>query len=323
MTTISRTAPVTRTLLADGRLAIEYDPAVEEWVDRWLPRLPFEEPQPDLVEAMIRIERRPATVLEAPGSEALLTLGSVTAWLGPEESEAIFMGRSPGATGRVDLIGLEARLQVTGTDPVEGADLYSMLTLSAALLLGRMGRTPVHAAAVLAPNQEAIILAGDARAGKSTTTVNLITAGWDYLSDDQIVISRAGDQIEIEGWPRPFHLDEGWDEGRSTGQRRTIDVSRLGPGEWRRRAPLGGLLFPVVRADEPTHLEPISAAYAFAGVVRQAPWLVVDRGSSTELLGLLSDLAHLRAFRLVLGLDSYNDPSRLVAALAVGWPELA
>src|SRR5690606_33365128 len=108
------------------------------------------------------------------------------------------------------------RLAVPAGAPTACADLYSMLTLSAALLLGRLERTPIHAAAVVAPNGQALLLAGDARVGKSTTTVNLITAGWDYLSDDQIVLERAGADLRVEGWPRLFYLDEGWEAGTPT-----------------------------------------------------------------------------------------------------------
>lgn len=323
MTTISRPPPARRALLADGHLALEYDPELAGWVERWLPRIPLELPAPGALEAIIRVERGVMDGLGTPAFPSLLNLGSVTVWLPAGGTRAVLRGSSAGAGGAVDLPGLEARLMVSGMDPGEAADLYSMLTLSAALLLGRLGRTPVHAASVLAPGGAAIILVGDARAGKSTTTVNLITAGWDYLSDDQIILSRQGGAVGIEGWPRPFHLDEGWERGEPTGRRRTIDITTLGPGRWRRGAPLGGLLFPVVRPDEPTHLVPISASRAFAGLVRQAPWLVVDRGSSDLLLQLLSDAAHHPAYRLVLGLDSYRDPARLIRCLEAGWPDLA
>jgi hypothetical protein len=233
----------------------------------------------------------------------------------------VLQGACAGVGGTIDLAAREARLTVASDEPAATADLYSMLTVSAALLLGRLERTPVHAAAVLAPSGVALLLAGDARAGKSTTSINLITAGWDYLSDDQVVLSRAAgeDALLVEGWPRVFHLDEGWERGTPTGRRGPVDAATLGPGRWRRTARLGGLLFPTVRPDEPTHLVPVSAAEAFAGLVRQTPWLMVDRGSSGALLPLLSDAARRPAFRLVLGLDSYRDPARLVRALEEAW----
>lgn len=322
MTTSSVIPVVRRALLADGGLALEYDPALRIWVERWLPRIPEERPRPETAAAVIRVGRGSGARLASPGDRPLLTLGTVTLWLPAGGERAVLRGRSPGAGGEVDLAGREAHLTVADGEPAGGADLYSMLTLSAGLLLGRLGRTPVHAAAVLAPSGSALLLAGDARAGKSTTTINLISAGWDYLSDDQVVLSPEGAAIGVEGWPRPFHLDEGWERGEPTGRRRTVDASTLGPGRWCRAAPLGGLLFPEVRAEEPTRLEPMTPARAFAGLVRQSPWLIVDRVSSAVLLQLLSDVSLFPAYRLVLGLDSYRDPARLVRSLETGGPDL-
>lgn len=319
MTTTSPPLLVRRALLADGRLALEFESRLASWIDIWLPRIPSEVPSPDVAAAVIRVERGAELPGEVPDLPPLLTLGSVTLWLPAGGTRAVLRGARAGAGGVVDLLAGEARLIVSGEEDAESSDLYSMLTLSAALLLGRLERTPVHAAAVIAPNGKAFLLSGDARAGKSTTTVNLITAGWDYLSDDQIVLLREGADIGVEGWPRPFHLDEGWEEGVSTGRRRTIDSAGLGPGSLRRSAILGGSFFPVVCPDEPTHLVPISAAQAFAGLFRQTPWLLVDRGSADALLPLLTAAASRPAFRLVLGLDTYRDPARLVSCLAEAW----
>lgn len=313
---------IERSLLADGSLLLEFDPELASWVERWLPRIPVERPRPAGALAVIRVLRSGTAGGEAPVDRPLLTLGTVTLWLPAGGERAVLRGAAGGAGGVVDLVGREARLAVTGADPAEKVDLYSMLTLSAGLLLGRLGRTPMHAAAAVTPGGSALILAGDAWSGKSTTTINLIRAGWDYLSDDTIVLTREGGVVGVEGWPRPFHLDEGWERGESTGRRRTVEAADLGPGRWRRSAKLGGLLFPVVRPDEQTRLERITAAQAFAGLVRQSPWLVVDRGSSTALLQLLSEVSLYPAYRLVLGLDTYRDPARLVRCLEAGGSEL-
>src|SRR3989441_8434802 len=101
-------------------------------------------------------------------------------------------------------------------------DLYSMLTISAALLLARLERALVHAAAVVAPDGHAWLLAGDARSGKSTSCATLAAAGWGYVSDDQVVLAAREDGVEVEGWLRPFHLDRNGEGGEPTGERREV-----------------------------------------------------------------------------------------------------
>src|SRR5439155_7437348 len=183
---------------------------------------------------------------------------------------------------------------------------YSMLTVSAALLLAGLGRALVHAAAVVAPDGDAWLLAGDARAGKSTTCATLASAGWGYLSDDQVVLTGREDGIEVEGWLRPFHLDG------ETGERREVAPAELGlGGGWRRTARLAGAIFPVVAPAEPTLLTPVAAADALARLVRQTPWLLACRRTAPAVLALLTRAVADGAFSLRLGRDTYRDAAIL------------
>src|SRR5205814_1770681 len=85
---------------------------------------------------------------------------------------------APASGGVLSLGAGRARLQVDATGaPAAAADLYSMLTVSAALLLAAPGRAPVHAAAGMAPGGDAWLLAGGARAGQPTTGATVAAAG--------------------------------------------------------------------------------------------------------------------------------------------------
>lgn len=328
-------------LLEDGSLVLDADAALRPLIERWVPRLPAgrasDRPAAKMsiraIDSWSEGGRDGCCVSSYSPAQPLsptLRVGTAVAEIDGDSATAILTGADPMVRGTVDLSGLRARLTAPpptspDPDPIVGvmADLYSMLTISAALLLGRMGRTPVHAGGVVPPGGEALLLAGDAWAGKSTTTLNLIRAGWDYLSDDQVVLSPASDGpgVIAEGWPRDFHLDVGWERGKPTGVRETIDPAsfisnRQGeregcPGGWRRSARVGGLLFPIVRADQPTRLRPLPAAEAFARLVRQTPWLLADPVPARSLLALLTEVAGCPAFELSLGLDTYRDGERL------------
>src|SRR5207245_6776974 len=92
-----------------------------------------------------------------------------------------------------------ARLWVDpAPEPEAAGDVYSMLTVATALLLAGLGRALVHAAAVVHPDGGAWLLVGDARSGKSTTCATLVSAGWGYLSDDQVVLEAREDGVQVD-----------------------------------------------------------------------------------------------------------------------------
>jgi hypothetical protein len=307
---------VVQELLEDGALALECDPALSHLVEGWLPHLPVREAA---AASDATIEVRADTTSGRPMSaDPTLRLGTVVAWHVADVEQIVLRGRSAICEGLIELRRRRAALTVDpDSDDAAAADLYSMLTISAATLLSSMGRSLVHAGAVATPTGSAWLIAGDAMSGKSTVCANLISAGWAYLSDDQVVLSgeEKRETVRVEGWPRDFHLDEGWEVGAPVGSRRTVDPRSLGPGRWRRSAPLAGTFLPQVSEDGPTRLAAVHPSQALAALIRQAPWLMVDPVAAPAGLELLQSAAALPAFRLSLGRDSFADPTKLVAAL--------
>jgi len=194
-------------------------------------------------------------------------------------------------------------------------EAYSMLTLSSALLLGRLGGALVHAGAVVAPDGRAWLLVGDTHAGKSTTCVSLLEAGWGCLSDDHVVLLPSPGRTRVVGWLRPFHLDSGWEEGRLTGVRAEVDPASLGVSGWQGEAPLAGVLLPQIRAEERTELLPASSGEVLAALIRQSPWLMADRAAAQGVLDSFTALAQGPGHRLLLGREVYGRSDRLDALL--------
>jgi hypothetical protein len=163
------------------------------------------------------------------------------------------------------------------------------------------------------------LLVGDARSGKSTTTATLIAHGWNYVSDDQVVLKR-GTRIRTltaEGWLRDFHLDTGWATGTPHGRRIVVDPRTLGHGRHQRQAPVAGALFLTLEPETPTALEPLSPAEAFSLLLRQSPWLMADPAAAQHVVHLLEDASRLPARRLKLGHDALRNGG-LLAHLITG-----
>jgi hypothetical protein len=240
-----------------------------------------------------------------------LRIGPVGAWLEAGSANPVLRGTTAG-WGRIDLTTLHSTLWADlEAGEAAGADLYAMLTIASALLLGRMSRALIHAGAVVAPDGRGWLVVGDARSGKSTACVSLASTGCGLLSDDQVVLTLNGRRLEVEGWLRPVHLDEGWDEGIPRGRRRTTHPSELGGGTTRRVVPLAGTVHTSVDAAQPTRVSEIPAGDAFTGLVRQSPWLLADRVVARSLVDMLSGVAQLPRFALRLGLDTFGRSDRL------------
>lgn len=309
---------LSQSLLEDGSLGLHVAPDALAAVERWRPRLPS--PGAPLREnaALISVAAG-RTELELPSTPPDLELRRLRGWIDPAASRALLADGYGHLCAVVDLAARRAAIHLADpgrAEEVAGVEVFAALSIASALLLNRLGRALVHAAAVVAPGGRAVLIAGGSGSGKTTTCVNLVRAGWDWLSDDHVVLGgTAAGELAVEGWPRSFNLDTGA-PGLPAGTRRRADPFAIGPGRWRAAAPAGALVFTTIGRSSPTALEPLGPAAALGMLLEQSPWLLADRAAAPAVLALFRQAAHLPTFQLRLGLDTHRDPSALHAALA-------
>jgi hypothetical protein len=318
--TITRVHPdanAAEAFLDDGSLAVAVDPRLRELVEPWMPRLERPRMAAASAAALLRVEAG-APQATAPGGEPEMELVGIGGWL--QGDEVLIADPKGRIGGRVQLSARRATLRMAaGDDAPQIVEASAALTMAAALLLGRLGRPLVHGGAVMAPGGGAWILAGGSFSGKTSTTITLIRAGWDWLSDDHVVLGGGpGAPLWVEGWPRRFNLDHGYAAGESQGVRSRVDPEGFGPGRWRRRAPLAGILFPRVEAERPTAVEPLHPAAALAQLLRHTPWLLADAGAAGPVLALLREVCSRPAYTLRLGNDTYCNTHALQLVLTSG-----
>lgn len=301
-------------LLGDGALALSVAEDTLDWILPWLPRTAGSaSPAHPLAE--IRVETGvPAPAME--GEPAGMELYGVCGW-GPRAGKVLLAEPAARVGAWVDLAERVATVRVDGSRGAPGErEVFATLTIATGLLLTRLERALVHAAAVVAPGGGAWILPGSSFSGKSTTCVTLIRGGWNYLCDDHVVLGAdAAGKMRVEGWARQFHLDDGYVAGASQGVRSRVEPADFGPGRWQHAAPVAGLLFPRVDADLPTAVFRLHPAEAFARLLRQTPFVAFDREAVGPVLALLQQTAHLPAYELRLGTDTYCDVKRLQMSL--------
>ncbi|HEU4559545.1 MAG TPA: hypothetical protein VFS20_16965 [Longimicrobium sp.] len=314
MNDTSSSLPDPLPLLEDGSLVLSAAPETEAVVRAWLPRLAASAPA-DPARARIRVEAGapPAGRDDAPPA---MELYGVRGW-GPVEGRVVLAGRHGRIGARIDLEARAATVVVKPEgEPPGQRDVFAAFTIAAALLLTRLRRALVHAAAVVEPGGGAWLLPGSSYSGKSTTCITLIRGGWNYLTDDHVVLGTGpGDELRAQGWARNFHLDTGYAQGASHGARARVEADAFGPGRWQSSAPLAGLLFPRVQPELPTALLPLHPAAALSLLLRQSPFVVNDPAAAPPVLALLQRAAALPAYELRLGSDSYCNEKQLQSVL--------
>lgn len=300
--------------VADGALALEPRDEDAVLLNRWLPRAHPRPSEPKVSVALRALDADDrAWVARCAEGQPTLSLATVRAWVHPGSRQVALAGRL--GVGVLDLAGGCGEI-----DPGAALDDgYTMLTLAAGLLLAAVGRVLVHSGAVRRPDGGVLLLAGDTHSGKSTTALTLARAsGWAWLSDDQVVLAaRPDDAVEVFGWVRRPHLDEGYGGGRSTGQRREADSAFIESLPWAASGRLVGSVLPVVRGDVPTRTRPAVPADALEALIRQGAWIMSERESARMALRVLRIASAAPARHLDLGPDTFAEPEKL-AALLVG-----
>ena len=97
------------------------------------------------------------------------------------------------------------RSRLTGLVTPNCLDVYGafedVLMISLAPLYRRRGWFPLHAFAALAPNGQAALITGQMGAGKTTTGLALLSAGWKLLSNDSPLLTIQDGMVHVLAYP--------------------------------------------------------------------------------------------------------------------------
>ena len=164
--------------------------------------------------------------------------------------------------------------------------------------LRRFGLFDVHSAGVVNPaSGDAILIIGPSGSGKSTLALQLVTAGWPYLSDDELLLSLDGDRVVARGFRSFFAVSS----AENSGLKNCFEPC----GSRRQDQALPGLLlFTRLSGEEKTQLSKLTPAEAMTRLIRACPWATYDTAIAGANLAMLSALARqANAFDLSAGRD--------------------
>jgi hypothetical protein len=188
----------------------------------------------------------------------------------------------------------------------------------------RCGLYELHAAGAVEPASGAgLLFVGPSGSGKSTNATQLASAGWQYLSDDTLLISDAGERVEARALRRVFAVSRptvasGALSGREEflskptpfdPHKMRFEPQSIFPGGFRESCAPRMLFFPTLTRAPESSTRSLTQAEAMARLIRMCPWAGYDAPAARAHLGVLARLARqAEAHELCAGTDLLEDP---------------
>ncbi|HKG15378.1 MAG TPA: hypothetical protein VKB12_18810 [Pyrinomonadaceae bacterium] len=189
----------------------------------------------------------------------------------------------------------------------------------------RCGLYELHAAGAVEPETGAgLLFVGPSGSGKSTAATQLAAAGWQYLSDDTLLLCDAGERVEARALRRVFAVSKPTTATRALAGREELlsapapfdpdkmrfEPESIFPSGFRESCVPRHIFFPVLTREPESGTRGLSQAEAMARLIRMCPWAGYDRPSARAHLGVLARLARqAESHELRAGTDLLGDPA--------------
>lgn len=199
------------------------------------------------------------------------------------------------------------------------AQLTQSTSFAVAAALRRCGLFDLHAAGVVTPDRsKAALIIGPSSSGKSTLTLQLMAAGWGYLSDDVVFLSRAGAEVEARGFRRFFAVTENTvlpqvlgalpnaisPAARIAKPKRRFEPQNFFPSTYVPMSIPRLLFFSSRSGESETGIDELSQVQTMKRLITSCPWATYEKAMAPENLSVLSQLARqCKAFDLFAGTD--------------------
>lgn len=283
-------------------------------------RATAEAASPDLLLSL----RRTATVPPAPSG------ADVTGSFGTDfhiyHGDSAFIARGPGVY--VAVRPTDHKAEVVYSAAAGEVDAFYGLAFALVTLLRAKGFFGLHAAA-LVREQRGLLLVASSDSGKSTAALTLVQQGWQYVTDDALLLrERVGEVVGLS-FRRDFCVDpdavlhfpelgdHDWAPSPSDPSKWRVAIETLFPHRHVRECTPRIVVFPSLSAEQETRLEPIAQRAAFEHLMAQSAALAtpLPEWIQSQMRIFSRLLAQCRCYRLAAGRDVLDAPDRFSAFL--------
>ncbi len=273
----------------------------------------------EAADVVLRCSAEPGAVRVPAGARAVAEQGGIRAW---SRGGALYLG-CDGHACRLDLAGGAGEVMVP---PPPRRPRKDILTYALLLLLRRRGLFALHASGVARDGAGCLFVARSG-SGKSTQTYALVRQGWEYLSDDALLLRARGEQVEALALRRDLCLDpalarafpevtaHGVEDSRSEKGKRRLAMRALHPERLIDGCVPRLLVFPEIVSAPVSRMVPLRPAEALRRLVGESVVVALDPAVMPAHLAALGALVRqARSWRLLAGRDLEARPE-LVAPL--------
>ena len=233
------------------------------------------------------------------------------------------------AIGKPGLAAVE--VWTNGSLALHAPALTRVVTYALAAALRRRRLFELHSGALVDPESgRGLLVIGPSGSGKSTLTVHLAAAGWSFLTDDVLLLSK--ESAEVRAWPlrRCFAItSDTFAASRFLQTRTSLDYTNAQEHHKKQFVPHGvfaaefkdnciarTLFFCELSGGSHSHVSRLSPGDTMSRLIRMNPWSCYDRSTAAEHLAVLSALAkQSTGYSLLAGKDLL-DPETSVRLMA-------
>ena len=187
------------------------------------------------------------------------------------------------------------------------------------------GRFYLHAAG-LCHNGISYLISGDGGCGKTTSALNLVRSGFDYVSDDSLLMDARDGTIRVYPWYRDFHLspdlcrrygelDGLVAEHQSEEDKVSVDVSQFFQGSYRHWIEPHVIIFPRIRSHPTSVVSSLGPTDMFTRLMKQILLASDPITAERQLETIKTLVGQTSGFELLGGRDLLQDPDKLVSLI--------
>jgi hypothetical protein len=203
----------------------------------------------------------------------------------------------------------------------ERAVLARLIFNAAMVAMRRCGLYELHAAGVVSPSGEGILIIGPSGSGKSNLAAQLASAGWQYLSDDTVLLYSRNGVVHAHALRRMFALtDEVFSAAGLTESdsikvtvvpfdplKKRFEPAPVFPGRFALSCKATRVLFSRIENDAASRIQLLNRSETMARLIRMCPWACYDKTTAEAHLEVLGGLARQAdGFELRAGADLLN-----------------